>query len=232
MNTLKYYLTENLLTSNPHDYMAQPELKVSLTAGDVIDEMLRRGTLITRTDVIAVLNLYEQVVSDFVSEGYSLNLPLFIGAPLIYGVFNGPEDLFDENRHVVKFNLNPGFLIRDAVKKMKIEKSVPVNKSPFISQYVDIVSATINDRLTPGGIGELQGSRLNFDTNDIELGIYFIAANGSEFKAVSFALIKPRKLIFCIPDLPSGAYNLEVRVKFRNSTMLRKTSFNKILTVT
>jgi len=231
MENLKYHLAENLLTDDPDDYMAQVEVSRSFTIDDVINEMLKRGTSLTRTDVMAVLNLEHQVIGDLVSEGYALNLPVCNGTPSISGVFAGPGDSFDTNRHFIKYNLTAGVLIRDAVKKIKTEKTDPVNKLPYIEQYFDVASQTSGDVLTPGGIGQLQGSRLSFDTSDAEQGVFFVTMAGAETKVSAIALNKPSKLIFMVPALAAGEYEVVVRVKFKNTKSLRMVKMNKILVV-
>lgn len=231
METLKYHLAENLLTPDPSDYMAQVELTRSYTMDDVKAEMLKRGTSLTMTDISAVLNLHDQVISDLIAEGKPINLPLCNGAPSISGVFNSPADAFDVSRHYIKYNLNPGTLVREAIKNIKTEKGDPTDKLPYIEQYMDAVSQTTGDVLTPGGIGELQGSRLNFDTADDEQGIWFVATGGAATKVTTIALNKPSKLIFMIPQLPAGEYEVVVKVKFRKTKILREVVYKKLLTV-
>jgi hypothetical protein len=86
--------------------------------------------------------------------------------------------------------------------------------------------------LTPGGIGELNGSRLAFDASDNEQGIWFVAIEGAETKVTSIALNKPSKLIFMVPQLQAGEYEVKVRVKFKGSKSLREAVLRKILTAT
>ena len=49
---LKYSLVENLLTERPDDFLAQTHSMGSLDKNAIIDRMLKRGTLLTRTDII------------------------------------------------------------------------------------------------------------------------------------------------------------------------------------
>lgn len=231
MITLKYYLIENLLTPDPSDYRAQVEMSRSFTMSDVVTEMLKRGTSMTPTDVNAVLNLFHQVIGDLITDGYAINLPLCNGQVSISGVFTGPDDSFDSNRHVLKYNLNPGLLIRDAAKKIKTEKTDPADKLPYIEQYLDVLSQTTDDVLTSKGIGEIQGSRVGFDAADPEQGIWFVATDGTETKVATMAMNKPSKLIFMVPELAAGEYELLLKVRYYNGKMLRKVVHRKLLTV-
>ena len=83
---LKYTLQENLLTERPDDYMAQTIATRSYDKEAIIALILRRGTLLTRTDVLAVLNGLEETVADIIKDGGTVNLPLFNTSFSISGV--------------------------------------------------------------------------------------------------------------------------------------------------
>ena len=102
---LKYSLSENQLTERPDDFSAQMHTISSLDKEALIVRMLNRGTALTRTDILAVMNGIEETVSEALHEGYSLNLPLFNTSFSISGVFEGPMDSFDGNRHKLNINL-------------------------------------------------------------------------------------------------------------------------------
>jgi hypothetical protein len=232
MKTLKYYLTENLLTPDPSDYRARVELSRTYTMEEVKAEMLKRGTSLTMTDINAVLTLLDQVLSELIAEGLPFKLSLCKGAPSISGIFDSPDDAFDSKRHQVKYKLQPGALVLEALKKIKTEKTVADKKMPHIGQFKDVNSQTADHFISPGGIGELQGSLLKFDANDPEQGIRFVAEDGSETRVSTVVLNKPSKLIFMIPPLAAGEYELVLRVKFKDSKQLRQAILHKRLTVT
>jgi hypothetical protein len=56
---LKYSLVENQLTERPDDYSAITHSLPSLDKAAIIDRMLNRGTSLTRTDILAVMNSLE-----------------------------------------------------------------------------------------------------------------------------------------------------------------------------
>jgi hypothetical protein len=64
---LKYSLTENLLTERPANYSAQAHSGASLD----------KEAVITRTDILAVLNSLEETIVDALLDGTTVNLPLF-----------------------------------------------------------------------------------------------------------------------------------------------------------
>ena len=64
MLMLKYSLSENLLTERPDDYSAQAQPTASHDREAIINRMLQRGTLVNRTDIVAVLNNLEAIIRE------------------------------------------------------------------------------------------------------------------------------------------------------------------------
>ena len=225
---LKYSLVENLLTERPDDYSAQTHSIATLDKEAVITRMLNRGTLLTRTDILAVLNGFEETVSEALLEGYSLTLPLFNTSFSISGVFENPLDSFDGNRHKLNVNLTKGALLRKAEKDVKFEKTNTAAPLPHIQEVKDSVSGSVNEKLTPGGVIELRGYNLRIDGDNPSCGLWFVANNGTETKANVFIENKPSKIIAMIPALPAGNYQVKVATQFSGSATPLKTPKNFI----
>ena len=211
---LKYSLRENLLTPAPDDYMAQAQDVRSYTLDEIIDLMMDKGTTITRADVAATLQVYGEVCASLIKDGSALNTPLFNTALTIAGVFNGANDAFDKKRHTVNLNMTAGTLLRDAVTKVKCEKTEAASTDPYITEVADIVSGKVNEVLTKGGVVQLTGSRLKFKADDTAQGIFFVPETGNPVRASVIAENKPARVMAIIPaDLAAGTYYIEVRSK-------------------
>ena len=233
---LKYSLRENLLTPAPDDYMAQAADVRSYTLDEIIDLMMEKGTTLTRADVAATLQVYGEVVSAIIKDGSAVNTPLMNTALSISGVFDGANDSFDKKRHTVNLNLTAGTLLRDAVTKVKCEKTEAASTDPYITEVADIVSGKVNEVLTKGGVVQLLGSRLKFDAKDAAQGIFFVPETGNPVRAAVIAENKPARLMAIIPaDLAAGTYYIEVRTKIlegnKSGKTLKTGRFNKALTV-
>ena len=211
---LKYSLRENLLTPAPDDYMAQVTDTRSYSLEEIIDLMMDKGSTLTRADVAATLQVYGEVCSSIVADGAALNTPLMNTALSVSGVFNGANDSFDRKRHTVNLNMTAGTLLRDAVAKVKCEKTEGASTDPYITEVSDIVSGKTNSTLTKGGVVQLTGSRLKFDQKDEAQGIFFVPETGNPVRASVIAENKPARLMAIIPaDLAAGTYYIEVRSK-------------------
>jgi len=233
---LKYCLRENLLTPAPDDYMAQAADVRSYTLDEIIDLMMEKGTTLTRADVAATLQVYGEVVSAIIKDGSAVNTPLMNTSMSISGVFDGANDSFDKKRHTVNLNITAGTLLRDAVTKVKCEKTEGVSTDPYITEVTDIVTGTVNTTLTKGGVVQLVGSRLKFDAKDTAQGIFFVPETGTPVRATVIAENKPARLMAIIPaDLAAGTYYIEVRTKIlegnKSGKTLKTGRFNKALTV-
>lgn len=232
---LKYCLRENLLTPAPDDYMAQAADVRSYTLDEIIDLMMEKGTTLTRADVAATLQVYGEVVSAIIKDGSAVNTPLMNTSMSISGVFDGANDSFDKKRHTVNLNITAGTLLRDAVTKVKCEKTEGVSTDPYITEVTDIVTGAVNTTLTKGGVVQLVGSRLKFDAKDEAQGIFFVPETGEAVRAAVIAENKPARLMAIIPaDLAAGTYYIEVRTKIDMGGKKLKTHktgrFNKPLT--
>ena len=233
---LKYCLRENLLTPAPDDYMAQAADVRSYTLDEIIDLMMEKGTTLTRADVAATLQVYGEVVSAIIKDGSAVNTPLMNTSMSISGVFDGANDSFDKKRHTVNLNITAGTLLRDAVTKVKCEKTEGTSTDPYITEVTDIVTGTANTTLTKGGVVQLVGARLKFDAKDTAQGIFFVPETGAPVRAAVIAENKPARLMAIIPaDLAAGTYYIEVRTKIlegnKSGKTLKTGRFNKALTV-
>ena len=234
---LKYSLRENLLTPAPDDYMAQVADVRSYTLDEIIDLMMDKGTTLTRADVAATLQVYGEVVSAIIKDGSAVNTPLMNTSMSISGVFDGANDSFDKKRHTVNLNITAGTLLRDAVTKVKCEKTEGASTDPYITEVADIVSGKVNEVLTKGGVVQLTGSRLKFKADDTAQGIFFVPETGNPVRASVIAENKPARVMAIIPaDLPAGTYYIEVRTKIAEGGKalknLKTGRFAKALTVT
>ena len=211
---LKYSLVENLLTERPDDYSAQTYSGTSLDKEAIITRMLKRGTTLTRTDILAVLNSLEETIVDALLEGGTVNLPLFNTAFSISGVFESPMDSFDGNRHKLNINLTKGTLLREAEKRVKLEKSNNPSPQPQIQEVKDSISGSVNEHLTPNGVAELRGYNLRIEGEDRACGLWFVPESGKEVRATTIIENKPSKVLAMIPALPLGSWQVKVVTQF------------------
>ena len=219
---LQYSLTENLLTDDPNDYTALVQPLGTYDKEAIITEMLRRGTLLTRTDILAVLNGFEETVRDITRDGGTVNTPLFNTSFSISGVFDGAMDTFDGNRHKLNVNLTKGIVMRQAESQVSLEKTGTVIPQPTILEVKDSVSGKVNEQLTPGGVVELMGVNIKIVGENADCGLWFVPASGEAVKAKVIVQNKPSSVIAMIPNLSPETYTLKVMTQYSGGKPLNE----------
>jgi hypothetical protein len=235
---IKYYLTPNLLTEDdPNDYRAAIQSAESFDREAIIARMLQRGTLATKTDIVAILNLFDETVTDIIHEGGLINMPLMHTLFSMQGKFNGPLDVYDPQRHKLTINVNEGALLRKLEGELHVEKVAAPIVGPNIIEVHDIASDTINTKLTPGGALKVFGHLIKVvgENPVFGCGLWFVPATGDPVKTDTFVDNKPSTLTVIIPALAAGDYQLRVVTQFSGSgrplATPKTATFDKILTV-
>lgn len=221
-DSIKYRLDKNPLTADPDDCMAQVVESRVFTEDDIRKEMLKRGTEISESTMIAYQNLREKVIADIIENGGSINTPIFNTSFSITGVFADENDSFDKARHAVKLNVNAGSLIREAATKTTTQKTEGKSTDPYITRVKDTVSGD-GTVIRAGTVIEITGARLKFDASDAEQGVFAVTASG-EFRAATVIDNKPALLVVIFPaEVEAGDFALEVRTKLNADNKAVKT---------
>jgi hypothetical protein len=232
---MEYFLINNYLTSDPNDQTAISTNIRSFTDEQIIDRIMQRGTTLTRPDLLAGINAYQEEHGYIVEEGNGFNTGLITAGPGILGKFNSVTDSFDRLRHKTHYSVNFSRAIQEKAAKIKMNKVQAPNTGPVIAAIRDGVSGLTDGTLSTGGVLDIAGSRLKLFPDLPDEGVYFVAPDGTEYKATTLVENKPARLIVMLPPLPSGAYTLEVRTHFiGNATpgkQLRKAQFAKPLNI-
>ncbi len=219
---LKYTLESNPLTERTDDYWARTHVIESLDKEAIIACMLKSGTLLTRTDILAVLNNFEEIIITKLIEGRAINLPLFNTSFSISGVFDSPSDSFDGNRHKLNINFSKGPLIRKAEQEVKLEKEIMPAQQPIIYEVRDLISGMANEVLTRNGIVEVYGHYLKLKGDDPGCGLWFINAEGEEHKADIIIDNKPVRVVAVIPSLEWSSCQIKVVTQYSGGGTLLK----------
>jgi hypothetical protein len=220
---LKYSLVKNHLTNREDDYAAQIHCMESLDNEAIITRMLNKGTLLTRTDILAVLNNWEETVEEALLEGNNLILPVFNTSFSISGIFESPLDNFDENRHKLNINLTRGIRVRETEKKVKFEKTTSALPHPQIQEVRDTVSGKVNEVLTKNGVIELSGENHKIEGEADNYGVWFVNEKKKKKKAEVIIENKPSRIIAMIPDLGSGNWQVKLITQYTGSIRTLKT---------
>jgi hypothetical protein len=232
--SIEYVLFESKLANiqtGAHAARVRPTFTADLDA--IAEVIVQRGTTVAKADILSVLEDFFTVVEQFVQQGANVNTPHVNYRVSIRGLFDGPTDGYDPTRHQVVARLNPGPRLRKFAREhLVVEKLDPgAELAPLLLRYTDRNSGTLNSILTPNGLGEIEGRRLQFDRDDPDQGVYFVGADGTATPAAIVGRNMPSELSFLVPDLAPGVYTLQVKAISRRGTELRTGKLKAPLTV-
>jgi len=218
---LRFFLLDNPLTPDPKDCRAQVLTAGNRTMDDIIDIAMKRGSLVTRPDLKAVLELVFEVMTDEVAEGYSLSTPLCHVRQSIRGVFENDDAVFDPSKHEVRPSITAGALLEKKMRDVIPVKDTATKAVPILRKLYDQVSGSNEGEITPGSMAILKGSRLRWDALEADQGLFFIDSAHAETKVDAVLEASPSKISFQIPaGLATGNYTLQLRSR-SYSTLMR-----------
>ncbi|WP_430817547.1 DNA-binding domain-containing protein [Carboxylicivirga sp. RSCT41] len=213
---MNYFLKENKLTEEDN-YSARVQVVKSHDLDGIIDLILDRRHVLSRTDLVAAFDIFFQTVKGCITRGEGINLPLFNLGYSISGVFDDDDDMFDPERHRIKVNLNDGVLITEAIQQIKPVKTDTSDTDPLIRHFIDAKTNTTNDIATSQSLFEIKGTRLKIGGNDASVGLFFVAQDGTETKVELLVNNTSKKLIGQSPELDAGTYHLRLRTQSSSS---------------
>ena len=226
-----YNLQENKLTGNANEYYARVNIIHNVDVDEFADFLCARGSTLTKTDVVGLLQMMGETIESLISQSYSVSLPFATFYSAIKGKFDGVTDGFDPSRHTVRPRVRAGSkLNRYFNNGISVEKETFDETRPIVKKYEDKDSAAFNSTLTPGGIGRLYGKNMAIDEADTEQGIFLINSGNQKTKVEKIAETRPSFHAFIVPaSLAPGEYRISV--VNRHGTELREGTLNKDLTV-
>jgi hypothetical protein len=232
MGTIRYYLRSSSITSDPNDQVAFVQPKEILDPDMLAERMVKRSSSFTLPVIKGVLSLFFDVASDEIADGKHVNTPLVNIRPSISGVFTSASDNFDPSRHIVKSSGTGGTLLNSKIALSQTEKIHPLATEPYLIEYTDVNSSTINSLVTKGGIGMIVGEELKFSWKDEDEGVFFVSQANVATRVETYAVVTEGKIIFSIPStLTAGTYTLEVRRQYGVAKTVRKGQLRETLTV-
>jgi hypothetical protein len=201
---------------------------------EFVDSMPTGRTTVTKTDIVATMQLFVEDLCKELVKGSAVKLPigtLYISAsgtfdevdqPFVYGDQENGHDLrlhFRANRtEEVKMAQSVKFS-----RELNIDKTAPRLLSAHSVRTDEELAAS------PGDFLRIRGHHMKFDKAVPELGVWF--KNGQEYRAVQYAMVSPGTLIAEVPpEMAAGQYALIVRIS-PNAKDLKEARLPDIVTI-
>ncbi len=226
--TIHYALYKNNVVPGATDYVARVISVDSINLGRLADIMVDQGSTITKTDIIAVQTETLKTIHQMLKLGFRINFgDLCSIFPVIKGRFPGVQDLFDPDIHKLEVHTSPGRELRNYFNGQEtqlLEKDNAPTNTPDIKTFEDASSRELDTTLTISSVGEVIGSHLKFDRDDLEEGVFLITDSQDDIRANVIQKNTTSTIVFQIPQtlLPNTLYKLEVRIKNANTGKIKK----------
>ncbi len=225
-----FNLRENKLVEQPHASCAHVRIVHNVGVSEFADVLCERGSTITKTDTIALIQMIGETIQSLLAQSYSVSLPFATFSSGIKGIFDSPTDQYDPERHQVRPRVMAGAKLKHFFTYgVEVEKHLLDQTRPILFQYEDVESGTANTILTPNGIGRIYGKNMTMDTEQPDQGIFFVDQDGQKIRVQKIAESRPSFCAFVVPqECVPGTYT----IKFVNlhGEELREGVFNKPLT--
>ena len=182
---------------------------------EFVDGMSTGRTTVTKTDIVATMQLFIEELCKELARGSAVKLPfgtLYLSAsgtfdevdqPFIYGDQEYGHDL----RLHFRANRTEEVRMAQSVKfsrEQNFDKAAPRLLSAHSVRTDEELAAS------PGDFLRIRGHHMKFDKAVPELGIWF--KNGQEYRAVQYASISPGTVIAEVPTgIAAGQYALIIR---------------------
>ena len=103
-NTLKGWLADNTVTTDPNDKILVLESTGKADSNKIYEEMLNEDTGLRIETIVHVTTLYERICARLLMNGWQLNTGLFYAVPRFTGVVESGKWNPEKNSIYVAFN--------------------------------------------------------------------------------------------------------------------------------
>lgn len=231
---LKITATQNFLPNVDKPYMVHTTDRQLIGFDEFVDNMSIGRTTVTKTDIVATMQLFIEELYKELIKGSGIKLPmgnLYMSAsgtfdevdqPFVYGDKEYGHDLR------LHFRANRTEEVRMA-KAVKVSREQNFDKSA--PRVLSAHSVRTDEELaaSPGDFLRIRGHHMKFDKAFPEQGVWF--KNGQEYRAAQYATISPGTVIAEVPPgIDAGQYVLIVRTS-PNSKDVKEARLPDIVTI-
>jgi hypothetical protein len=232
---LEGHVVDNYLTpDNKDDKFLLIKSAGRVNFDDLIDEMQKEETGITRETLELSVKLHNRCVSNLVTSGHSVNTGLFRAAPSFRGILK--KGKWDPEHNSIHVSIIPDKDLREAIADATVDNLGPKPETMYIVAGEDAVTRADDGTATAGRNYTLHGKYLKVVGDHSSVGISLTNASGQKFLLTPDMIAEntPTKLIILLPTgLDDGDYTLTVTTQFTGSGTLLKAprSADKVITL-
>lgn len=223
LNKLKGWIAPNTVTKDPNDKILVLDAAGKVGLDKIYEEMRGEDTGLRQETIVHVVSLYERVVARLLMNGYQVNTGLFYAVPRFTGLIEGGRWNPDKNGIYVSFNQDR--VLREEIRKTEIEILTEKPDVMYVIETEDKSTGRKDGSMTSGRNFSIWGSFLRIDGSDPSVGITFRDTETKEETKLSsdrFGLNNPSELLFIVPSLSEGTYELTIATQYTRGVLLKK----------
>jgi hypothetical protein len=215
---LKIAVVKNHLPSCRSPFIVRSGPPADTVEFDQLVEIMANGrTTLTRTDILGAMQLYKEELQRLLAEGKTVKTPSGSFFLCAGGTMDSLDEAFlpgqQDSNHDVRLHHKPerifeGAIVADVriVREERPDLSVPSIRTVQATGVEDGAS------IQAGGMVQVKGLRLRFDSRETSQGVFFEDASGVETRSPFYAMILPGTVIATVPiSLQPGTYALVLR---------------------
>lgn len=223
-NLLKVWMADNTVTTDDKtDKFFVLESTRSVDQDFVLDRMAAKNPGLHREAMAMSVNLYHEVLTDLVLNGYSITTDLFRMVPQLKGL--AENNAWNPERNSIYVSMRQGKKLREAIADTNVQILGDRQAAMYINSTQDASTRAIDFSATAGRNFTLWGKGLKVIGNDPSVGITLTSKTGTVTKLAPDMLVvnHPAKLIILLPaNLADGDYVLTVTTQFTAGKALLK----------
>jgi hypothetical protein len=212
-----------IMVSRNHLPPCQSPFVVRSGSSDVVEldrlvELMAKGrTTLTKTDILAAMQLYREELQRQLAEGKTVKTPTGAFYLCAGGSMAAIDDPFlpedKGNNHGVRLHHRPDHAFEEGVlADLVIVREERPDLSAPVLRTVQSAGEEYPGTLRPGGILLVKGLRLRFDPRSQEQGLFFADSSGSETRSPFYPQVLPGSVLASIPaNLVAGTYSVILR---------------------
>ena len=191
---------------------------------DIADVITKERTEFRRETILNILAMRDKAVKDFIQDGLSFMDGLVQISPRVSGVWETENSAYDDKVHKRTVDLIPTADLRTALDVIGVKVLGAKESSARITEITDTATGLKDGTLTIGDDIIIEGDKLKIDETDAAQGVFFKAANGTEYKTTRRLSVNlPSQIIARVPkEVPAGAVTVIVRTKYTKGTATLK----------
>lgn len=214
---LKIAVFKNYLPACPSPYIVRSGNPDVVDYDRLIDTMAKGRTTLTKTDILAAMQLYREEMQRLLAEGRTVKTPTGSFYLCAAGSLGSLEEAFlpkdQGNNHEVRLHHRTERSFEDEIlgDLRIVREERPDFGSPLLRSALP-VGGDASDAIRSGGLFQLRGLRLRFDHKEAGQGVFFIGAAGAEVRSPFYPMILPGSVMAAVPDtLAPGPYTVALR---------------------